>query len=175
MENRLHLYTPKMEDLWYRKRILSDPDTMSYNKGYHLRTDHYNNDTGCIVFPESEWHDWFAWFVRGAPNRYYAYIVRNEDNVFIGEVNLHMSTQGDWYDMGIVIESKYRGLGYAVEALQLLLRQAFEVFHANAVHNDFESVRGSAVKAHLSAGFSKWKEENGILGLAITQAQYSAR
>lgn len=77
--------------------------------------------------------------------------------------------------MGIVIEAQYRGKGYALEALQLLLRQAFEVMGADAVHNDFEKTRDAAVKTHFAAGFSEYKRENGILELIIRRNQYFAQ
>lgn len=94
--------------------------------------------------------------------------MRNKDNAFIGEVNIHLNYENNWYDMGIIIEAKYRGKGYAVEAL----KQAFEVLDARAVHNNFESVRDAAIKTHLSAGFMKHKEEDGIVELTITKEQY---
>ncbi|ABX41334.1 GNAT family N-acetyltransferase [Lachnoclostridium phytofermentans] len=171
MENRLHLYTPKLSELWYRKQILSDPDTMSYNKGYELNFAGYNNHTGCIDFPKSQWEGWYNWFINNEPDRFYAYIVRN-DGEFIGEVNLHKSKQGDWYDMGVVIENKYRCNGYATEAIKLLLKQAFDIFGVNAVHNDFEINRKSAAQAHLSAGFIEYKEEKGVIKLVITREHY---
>ncbi len=80
---------------------------------------------------------------------------------------------GEWYDMGIVIESKYRGNGYSVQALKLLLLQAFDVLGANAVHNDFENTRTAAIKLHLSAGFVRIKENNGITYLEITKEQFN--
>ncbi|WMJ23742.1 GNAT family N-acetyltransferase [Paludicola sp. MB14-C6] len=169
---RLHLHIPTVQELWYREHILSDADTMSYNKGYQLEFLGYNNDSGCISFPKTQWKDWYNWFVCGVPDRFYSYIVRNEDNAFIGDVNIHKSNNDDCYEMGIVIESKYRGMGYANEALKLLLEQAFEVFNAKAVHNNFEISREAAIKAHLSAGFLVNREENGIIDLVISRAQY---
>lgn len=32
---QLKLYIPQYQDLWYRQKLLNDPDTMSYNKGYN--------------------------------------------------------------------------------------------------------------------------------------------
>ena len=46
--NRLELYVPTIEELDYRQKIMSDPETMSYNKGYDLDFDGYHKDTGCI-------------------------------------------------------------------------------------------------------------------------------
>ena len=175
MNHRLYLYTPQLSDLWYRQKILGDPDTMGYNKGYHLDFAGYHNDTGCIDFPKAQWKEWHDWFVGHTPTRFYAYITRKEDNAFIGEVNLHQSRQGDWHDMGIVIEGKHRGKGYAVEALYLLLKEAFEHLSVTAVHNDFEKTRAAAVNAHLAVGFQIQKEENGVVNLCMLKEQYFAR
>lgn len=172
LKNELHLHIPELSELWYRKKLLSDADTMDYNKGYHLDIEDYHNDTGCIDFPIEQWKDWYDWFVCGKPERFYAYIVRNCDNAFIGEVNVHKSNDGNWYDMGIVLESTYRGMGYANEALFLLLNEAFENLSVSAVHNDFEKSRVAAIKTHLSVGFVIENEDNGIVHLCITKDQY---
>lgn len=170
--NKLFLHKPTLEELYYREKILSDPYTMDYNKGYNLDGDDYDNETGCIKFSVEKWSDWYNWFVLGEPERFYAYIVSKKDNTFIGEVNLHKNIQNNWYDVGIVIEEKYQGNKYASEALNLLLKQAFDVFDADAVHNDFEYSRKAAVKAHLNAGFSIVGEHNDICDLLITKSDY---
>jgi len=172
MKSRLYLHIPSFDELYYRKKILCDPDTMNYNKGYDLKLRGYNRETGCIDFPESNWRSWFDYFIGNEPERYYAYIVKTEDDAFIGEVNVHKNASMNWHEMGIVLEAQHRGNGYAVEALRLLLRQAFEVMDAEAVHNDFEDVRDAAVKTHLSVGFTEFKKENSMLELIITRQQY---
>lgn len=172
MKESLYLHIPSCEELWYRQKIMQDPDTMSYNKGYDLDFDGYDKVTGCIAFPEQEWADWYAWFIGREPLRFYAYIVRESDGEFIGEVNVHRNEDAGWYEMGIVLEAKYRGKGYAADALRLLLQHAFEKMNADAVHNDFEAERGAAAQAHLSAGFTKYRQENGIIELLITREQY---
>ena len=65
--------------------------------------------------------------------------------------------------------------GTAIRWLRLLLQYVFEDLGASAVHNDFESERSAAMQAHLSAGFSKYREENGILELLITKEAYFRR
>ena len=169
--NRLDLYIPTIEQLDYRQRIMSDPATMSYNKGYDLDFDGYHADTGCIDFPESEWQDWYEWFIGQEPERFYAYILCNEDNAFIGEVNLH-KTCDEWYDMGILIEAKYRGLGYSKEALGLLLKHAFEELEASAVHNCFEDERDPTLKLHLDCGFRETGRDGELIDLLITADDY---
>ena len=175
---------PTIEELDYRQRIMSDPKTMSYNKGYDLDFDGYHKDTGCIDFPESEWLDWYEYFVGCEPDRFYAYIQRKEDGAFMGEVNVHKSSDED-YDMGILIEAKYRGQGYSREALNLLLKHSFEEMGVKAVHkhsfeemgvkavhNVFEDERDIALKVHLDCGFREVSRENGIIHLMITAEDY---
>ena len=48
--NRLYLHIPRLEELDYRQKILLQPDTMAYNKGFHLQFIDYDNETGCIYF-----------------------------------------------------------------------------------------------------------------------------
>ena len=169
-KSNISLHVPTLEELWYRQKLLSDADTMSYNKGYDLNFDGYDNETGCIDFPKEDWQGWYDYFIGRTPERYYAYIVANGE--FIGEVNVHENKEMNWYDMGIVIEAKHRGKGYAVTALKLLLEQAFDRLGAKAVHNDFEDIRDAAVKTHLAAGFKEYKREKGILELLITKEQF---
>ena len=168
---RLYLHVPEFSELYYRQKLMSDPATMSYNRGYDLGFDGYHKDTGCIDFPEREWQDWYEYFVGQEPERFYAYVCLREDDTFIGEVNVHRGSDED-YDMGILIEGKYRGLGYSREALELLLRYAFKVMGAGAVHNVFEDERDAALKVHLECGFREAGRENGIIHLLITAEDY---
>ncbi len=172
MEPLVCLRPPKLGDLWYRKQLLNDPETMQYNRGYDLGFPGYHSETGCIDFPESDWEAWFNWFCQSEPQRYYAYIVRCSDGVFLGEVNLHQNASGGWYDMGIVLEAAYRGKGHSTEALQLLLAEAFDRLGANEVRNDFEPERSAALKAHLAAGFTVIGEENGIVQVRLTKEEF---
>ena len=172
MNESLSLHIPACDELWYRQQLMQDPGTMSYNKGYDLNFAGYDKATGCIDFPREDWADWHAYFVGQEPKRFYAYIIRQSDGAFLGEVNVHRNEDAHWYEMGIVLEAKHRGRGYAADALGLLLRHAFEAMDADAVHNDFEETRTAAVRAHLSAGFSEYRRKNGILELLITREQY---
>lgn len=58
MKASLCLHVPAYEELWYRQKIMQDPDTMSYNKGYDLNFHGYDEATGCIAFPKEKWADW---------------------------------------------------------------------------------------------------------------------
>lgn len=172
---KLFLHVPAYEELSYRQRLLSDPETMAYDRGCEPGFDGYHPDTGCIDFPESAWRDWYDWFVGAEPERWYAYIVRETDGAFLGEVNLHRAPGAARYDMGVVLEAQYRGRGYAEEALSLLLRQAFDGLRAQAVHNEFEETREAALRTHLACGFREIERGNGMVILEITEAEYRER
>lgn len=172
INDALYLHVPTFEELWYRQKIMQDPVTMNYNRGYELNFTGYDKETGCIAFPEQEWADWYEYFVGKEPLRFYAYIVRETDGAFIGEVNVHKNKDVPWHDMGIVLEGKFRGKGYAEPALWLLLQYAFEKMDAYAVHNDFEAGRDAAVRTHLAVGFTEYRQKNEILELMISREQY---
>jgi len=165
MKEPLRLHVPTEQELEYRRYLISDEETMSYNMGY--------GDNGLCIYDQSpeQVRQWYKNWNYCSDN-FYAYIARNEDNIFIGEVNVHKNSSNIWYEMGIVLEAKYRGYGYAVEALKLLLKYAFEDLEAQAVHNEFEIFRTAAVKTHLAAGFTEYKKENDIIELLITREQY---
>lgn len=142
---------------------------MNYNKGYDVSYEGYHKDTGCIDFPKNKWKSWYCDRVDKKQKYFYAYITRKEDNSFIGEVNLNLSDKDKCYDMGIVLEAKYRGKGYSLQALKKLMKVAFEMYDALEVHNDFEVSRKSAITIHRYVGFNIIDEVNGICKLAITR------
>ncbi len=163
----ISLHIPIIDELWYREKLLGDKETMSYNKGYKLNFPEYDNETGCIAFPRDKWNQWFAWWIKCYPERYYAYI-KNEHNNFVGEVNLHKDSENS-YAAGIVIENRYRGQGYSDKALSLLLNIAFEELGADEVHNDFEKNRQAALRTHLKCGFKIVSEKENIVYLSIVK------
>ena len=48
----LLLVEPTIEEYNYEQKLLSDPETMSYNAGYEVTYQGYHYDTGCIDFPK---------------------------------------------------------------------------------------------------------------------------
>ena len=76
--------------------------------------------------------------------------------------------------MGIVMYAPYRGKGYAVPALRLMLDRAFRVCGISRIHNDFEIARNeiAAWETHRKAGFKELGVENGFLHMMITKEAY---
>lgn len=170
----IHFHVPEVGELWYMQKLLSDPDTMSYNKGLDMDFEWYDRETGCIDFPEECWEGWHRYWTKNAPERFYAYIVRG--NEFIGDVNLRKFPE-DWYEdrysMGIVIESIHRGNGYAAQAVGMLLDVAFCEIGAASVHNEFECYRQAAVRVHTVNGFSVDSDDGHIMRVSITAEKYN--
>ena len=76
--------------------------------------------------------------------------------------------------MGIVIYALYRGKGYAVHVLKLLLDHAFRDCGISRIHNDFEVARNeiAAWETHRKAGFKEQGVEDGFLQMMITKEEY---
>lgn len=169
MEIKLHI--PKFEELAYREKLLNDPQTMSYNRGYDIDAENYDRATGCISFPRSEWQDWYDYFIGQEPERYYAYI--ECDGAFVGEVNLHKRTpETKVYDMGIVIEAQYRGKGISRTALEQLMDVAFIKLGAEEVRNEFEATRQTALRLHEDVGFETRAHHDGNVELVMDKKRY---
>ncbi len=169
--SRLEMHVPKLEELWFRQKLLADPASMSYNKGYELGFAGYHNDTGCIDFPEEDWPGWYARWIGTEPQRFYAYLREKETGTFLGEVNLFQLELPGVYEMGIVVYSAYRGKGYSQEGIRLLLEYAFEEMGAKEVTNCFEASRKAALKIHQEAGFQIVKEAEGFLHLSAKRLE----
>ncbi len=174
MAGQIQLYVPRPEELWFRQKMMSDPVTMSYNAGWEVDFAGYHRDTGCIDFPQDQWADWYNDWKGREPERFYAYIQRSADGMWIGEVNFHFNPEKDWWDMGIVIFAPFRGMGYAVPGLKEMLDHAFHDCLVSRIHNDFQIARNevSAWKAHRRAGFWEMGVEDGFLHVMITRGDY---
>ena len=171
---QLELYIPKLEDLWFYQKMMSDPETMSYNAGWDVDYDGYHRDTGCIDYPDEVLPEWYADWIGQEPERFYAYIKRSSDGVWIGDVNFHYTPEKDWWDMGIVLYAPYRGRGYAVPAMRLMLDHAFRTCGVTRIHNDFELSRHevSAWQTHRAVGFKEFAVQDGFLQMILTREEY---
>ena len=170
----VELYIPKREDLWFYQKMMSDPETMSYNANWDVSYPGYHRDTGCIDYQDEVLDDWYDGWIGREPDCFYAYIKRSCDGAWIGDVNFHYTPEKDWHDMGIVIYAPYRGKGCAVTALKLLLDHAFRDCGISRIHNDFEVARKeiAAWETHRRAGFRELGVEDGFLQMMITREDW---
>ena len=110
----MKLYIPKLDDLWFRQKLLADPETMSYNA-------HWG---GTIAWPKEEWSDWFSyWVINHENQRFYRYL-QNDSGTFVGEIAYHLDRELNIYIADIIVYAPYRHQGYGLEGLNLLLKAA---------------------------------------------------
>ena len=138
----IELHTPKVEDLWFREKLLSDEKTMSYNHAYG----------GTIPFPKEKWERWYDRWLRNCGNeRFYRYI-KNGDT-FVGEVAYHLDDQRKIYVADVIVYAPYRGRGYGKAALQLLCDAAKE--HGIQTIYDDIATDNSSITLFLKCGFQE--------------------
>jgi len=154
--SKVYLHVPEFEELDYYTKLLKDPETMNYNAGYNLNLDGYDYETGCILKCDLE--KWYKKLMVDK-NRFFAYIVRKEDNVPIGYVNFHFNENYLKHCCGIVIENKYRGKGYASDALKLLCDKAFNEYNINSLVDDIPYNRSDALRLFTNLGFIDIKQD----------------
>ncbi|MBQ6559831.1 MAG: GNAT family N-acetyltransferase [Erysipelotrichaceae bacterium] len=163
----LELYIPQHNDGWFYVKMMSDPETMSYNAPWFP-------PDGCIPDAEEEWEDLYDSWFNHEPERFYAYLRRKSDGEFIGDVNYHYNPDRGWHDMGIVIYAPERGKGYGKQGLKLLLEKAFRIDGISRLHNDFEATRDAAYRIHKYVGFKEVGIEDGCIQLELTCEEYLA-
>ena len=152
--NRVELKAPKFEELDYRRKLLADRETMAYNIGYGE-----TNGTGCIDFNENAWRDWFSRWVNKMPERYYAYIIKVDEKLPVGEVALRYVSEKNSYCVNIILEAKHRGNGFSEQALKLLIDTAFNELGAEKIFDDFPKSRISAEKVFTKVGFKRVSDD----------------
>lgn len=153
---KISLYIPELKDYWYEAKVQSDSLSMNYNAGYNVSYYGYHYDTGCIDFPEEKWEN--TYLNRIKENKYFAYIKDDSINEFVGYVNYHYNKNDNRYECGILIESKYRGKGYAKEALRLLCNVA-KSNNIKELYDDFEVDRDNTLDIFKSVGFEIVEEQ----------------
>lgn len=113
----LVLYRPALEELWFRERMLSDPETMAYNAAWG----------GTIPFPREKWEKWYRdWLEAPTDRRYYRYLRDGESGRFVGEIAYYYDAERKIYICDLIVPAQYRGCGYGTAGLRLLCEAAKE-------------------------------------------------
>ena len=136
------LYTPKLEDLWFRKQFMADEETMSYNH-------HWG---GTIPFPEENWPDWYDyWVANSEGKRFYRYLQEEISGEFVGEIAYHFDEDEQEYIADVIVHAKYRGKGFGEQGLRMLCEAAKE--RGVVVLYDNIAIHNPAIKLFLKCGF----------------------
>lgn len=152
----LKLIVPQKEDLWFKKELKEDPDTMDYNRGYDLNFAGYNRTDGTIQTDLRELENvWAEKWIGNEPTNFY-YFIKNNDT-FIGEIYAKLDKIKNSYEIGIVIKGEHRGRGYATPAIKLLCEK-LKAKGIKKLYHKLPASRKSAIKADINNGFIIKKE-----------------
>lgn len=134
-------YIPKYEDLWFRQKLLANPETMAYNHAWG----------GTVSFPEEKWDNWYNKWIVNAEGRFYRYLVNEEDNEFVGEIAYHYDKDRKINIADIIVLAKYRGMGFGKQGLRLLC----EFAKNNGIDTLYDNIaiENSSVELFLKNGF----------------------
>ncbi len=146
----IQLYKPKIEDLWFKERMLSDPDTMAYNNAWG----------GTIAFPSKQWAAWFrTWIEPGTEGFFYRYLA-DAFNSFVGEVAYHVEDGRCMAD--VIVYAPFRGRGYGESGLALLLDAARENGFPE-IHDEI-AIDNPAIRLFKKMGFvEEYRSEKTIM------------
>jgi len=169
MSARLKLHVPGIRDMEYRQKLLMQPETMSYNRGLGEDIPGYDNETGCIDFPKTDWRYWRDVWLWREPERFSAYLLDEESGEFVGEGCYYYDMEADAHSIGVVIEHCHRGKGYGTEAVKLLTARAMAQEEVECLCVTLPVERESAVRMTLAAGFREEKTENESCRLVLTR------
>ncbi len=138
---KLSLHKPEYKELSFRKELLSDEETMSYNHAWG----------GTVDFSEEKWEKWYdRWVLNPENKRFYRYLI-NEEGEFVGECAWHYDEDEDKYLTDVIIQARYRRQGYGSEALRVLCDKAKE--KGITVLYDDIAADNPAVSVFLKLGF----------------------
>ena len=145
---KLELYTPTLDDLKFRQRMLADPATMAYNRAWG----------GIIPWPREAWSDWYDWWiVHPAGKRFYRYLRDQESGDFVGEIAYHWDDAEQLCVADVIVFAPYRGRGFGRSGLRLLCQAARE--GGFAVLYDDIAKDNPAIDMFLSEGFELVEEK----------------
>lgn len=117
MNSVIEFYTPTVDELGFRQRLIADPATMSYNAPWT------EDGTGCIRQSDEQIQSWYLNYYLPT-GMFYAYIL--VESVPVGEVAISPDSVDARKGMvSIIIDARYRNLGYGGQALRQLCNLAF--------------------------------------------------
>lgn len=111
LKNEVCLFQPHIEDLWYRKQLVEDEKTMSFNEAYG----------GPFPFDRKKWEPFYQKW--GLDENYFYRYIFDENHSYAGEIGYVKETDTTCW-MHMIVEYSKRNQGIGTKALQLLLDEA---------------------------------------------------
>ena len=150
----LELYRPAVSDLWFRRDLLADETTMSYNRAWG----------GTVDFPEDLWDRWHdVWVVReDEGRRYYRYLRDPGTGEFVGEVAYRWDPDYESFITDVIVHARFRGRSYGGAGLELLCGAAHD--RGIATLRDNVALGNSAIDLFLRHGFTEeWRSDEFVM------------
>ena len=150
---KLSLHTPGLREMDFRRQMLADPATMSYNAGKPLDAPGYQPSTGCIDFPMGDWRLWRELWLWQEPDRYSAYLWDEEHGRFVGECCYYYDAEHEAHGVGILIQAIYRNRGYGTEGVRLLTQRALATNEISSLFAELPAHDIQAQRVFLRNGY----------------------
>ena len=167
------LRAPGLRDMAYRQKLLSDPDTMAYNRGLDFGgAPGYHPETGCIDFPREDWRYWRQVWLLNEPQFFSALLFDTKRDCPVGEVTYYYDGETDAHIAGILIEHLHRGRGRCAEGLRLLIEHAFAREDIHVLRAEISGDNLPALKGYRRAGFHESGEINGMRIMILTREDF---
>lgn len=113
-KHRLSLHIPDIDELWFKEKMMNDPETMSYNNAWG----------GTIPFDKDQWNSWYErWIAHHENRRFYRYL-KEESGSFAGEIAYHFDESTQMFLADVIIYAPFRNRGYGSLGLAMLCEQA---------------------------------------------------
>ena len=140
----IRLIEPSPEDLSFRRELLMDEATMSYNHAYG----------GTIPFEKDQWQKWYErWLRDPSQQHFYRYVLDQDRNVCVGEAALHYEAERGIWLIHVLIAAAKRNKGYGTQTLDLLCKQAKKQ-GITALYDDI-ALDNPSLALFLKAGFEE--------------------
>ena len=143
----ISLYEPGIDDD-FEIELYADELTMSYNKGYKISANNYDEKTGRIFLCKDDLLQRYR--KRQINNDKLYYIKDDRSGAYIG-IGAYYHNDDRCY-LDIIIKAQYRHHGYFDKALYLILEEA-KNNGVTTLYDSFECDRGHVLAAFLDNGF----------------------
>lgn len=126
----VYIKKPQFYELTYVKKLWADEETMK-------------DVGGALDFPKEKWDSWYKKMIEPGDGRNFYCLIYNNEHQSVGEVSFHRYDEiNKTAEFNIKIESKYRGRGYANEAMKLMLKYYFYEFGGEVMLDEVINVNG---------------------------------
>ncbi|MBF0362081.1 MAG: GNAT family N-acetyltransferase [Oligoflexia bacterium] len=157
---KIYLRKPLKEELSFIKWLWSDEESMK-------------EVGGTIIMTDEELLKWYQRRVfPGSKTDYYT-IIFDRNNIPVGEVSCHrMDLVSGQANFNIKIAAKYRGNGYAKEAMVIFLRNFFNNLGGKCMIDDIASTNNVSKEIFLKFGFELISETGEVTKVQITKERF---